>query len=409
MKKILVLLITLIITVLPSNAEIEKISADGAVRLALQHNLALQAKRKEIEVLRQEVKMANALKNPQIQSSILMGPIGRSNASQAGLAVPVEIAKRGVRKKAAIANMKLLENQIRQEELNLKLEVMSAYFDVVYMKSVVAILQEREELFKNMKLLAESKPKNSQNYEIEKLQSDIKHKKQIILLNKAKADLLYAQFHFNKILNLKDTDTMYDTRENSLFQEHISLLDIQLPEYNTIEEVAMKYSYSIRIAYDYIDKSERELAVAKHKVIPDLTVIGGYAGGYLDLPVFYTYRPEVTRAKVVLERAKIDAVSFENKLKFALKEDYNRFKYAKENMAYYKDILKESENIVKMSEKSYADNKTSLLNMFIIENAYQETLNEYISAMQVYYNAYLDLMHNMGHDILLDENALDDL
>lgn len=75
--------------------------------------------------------------------------------------------------------MKLLENQIRQEELNLKLEVMSAYFDVVYMKSVVAILQEREELFKNMKLLAESKPKNSQNYEIEKLQSDIKHKNRL--------------------------------------------------------------------------------------------------------------------------------------------------------------------------------------------------------------------------------------
>ena len=421
MKKIFVLLITLIITVLPSNAEIEKISADGAVRLALQHNLALQAKRKEVEVLRQEVKMANALKNPQVQSTVLMGPIGKLNASQAGLAVPVEIAKRGVRKRAAIANMRLLENQVRQEELNLKLEVMSAYFDVVYMKSVVAILQEREVLFKNMKLIAEKKPKNSQNYEIEKLQSDIKHKKQLVLLNKAKADLLYAQFHFNKILNLKNTDTMYDTRESSLFQEHISLLDIQLPEYDTIEEVAMKYSYSIRIAYDYIDKSERELAVAKHKVIPDLTVIGGYAfsgdgrahggyaGGYLDLPIFYTYRPEVTRAKVVLERAKIDAVSFENKLKFALKEDYNRFKYAKENMAYYKDILKESENIVKMSEKSYANNKTSLLDMLIIENTYQETLNEYISAMKVYYNAYLDLMHNMGHDILLDENSLDDL
>ena len=107
MKKIFVLLITLIITVLPSNAEIEKISADGAVRLALQHNLALQAKRKEVEVLRQEVKMANALKNPQVQSTVLMGPIGKSNASQAGLAVPVEIAKRGVRKRAAIANMRL--------------------------------------------------------------------------------------------------------------------------------------------------------------------------------------------------------------------------------------------------------------------------------------------------------------
>ena len=415
MKKFFFLLLAVIVVSLPSQAEIIKISANDAVKLALQHNLALQAKRKEIAVLEQEVKMANALKNPQLQSTILMGPVGKTNASQAGIAIPLEISKRGVRKKAAIANMKLIENQIRQEELNLKLEVMEAYFDVVYMKSVVAILQQREELFKNMKL------KNSKNYEIEKLQSDIKYKKQLVSLNKAKANLLYSQFNFNKVLNLKDTDVMYDTRESSLFQDHISLLDIQLPEYETIEEVAMKYSYSIRIAYDNIDKSEKELAVAKHKVIPDITVIGGYAfsgdgmlhggyaGGYLDLPVFYSYRPEVKRAKIILERAKIDRVSFENKLKFALKEDYNQFKYAKENMGYYKDILKESDKILKMSEQRYAKGDTQLLNLFIIENSHQEILNEYISAMQVYYNAYLDLIHNMGHDVLLDESSLDDL
>lgn len=408
-------------TFLPANAEIVKISADDAVHLALEHNLELQAKRKEIDILKQEVKMANALKNPQLQSTILVGNIGRSNASQAGVALPVEIAKRGVRKKAAIASMNLLQDEIRQEELNLKLDVMSAYFDVVYMKSVVSVLQQREQLYRKMKQVAESKPKNSPNYEIEKMQSDIKHKKQIISLNKAKANLISAQFHFNKILNLKETDTMYDTRENSLFQEHISLLDIQLPEYQTIEEVAMKYSYSIKIAYDTIDKSERELSVAKHKPIPDLTVLGGYAfsgdgnyhggyvGGYLDLPVLYSYRPEINRAKVVLERAKIDKVSFENKLKFALKEDFNNFKYAKENMGYYKAILKESDNILKMSEQRYADGKTSLLNLFIIENSHQEILNEYISDMQVYYDSYLDLIHNMGHDILLDEKSLDDL
>lgn len=421
MKKIVILFIILITTFLPANADIVKISADDAVHLALEHNLELQAKRKEIDILKQEIKMANALKNPQLQSTVLMGPIGKSNASQAGIALPVEIAKRGVRKKAAIAGLRLLEDEIRQDELNLKLEVMSAYFDVVYMKSVVSILQQREQLYRKMRQVAEAKPKTSVNYEVERLQSDIKHKKQLISLNKAKANLISAQFHFNKILNLKEIDTMYDTRDSSLFQEHISLLDIQLPEYSTVEEVAMKYSYSIKIAYDNIDKSERELAVAKHKPIPDLTVMGGYAfsgdgqshgayvGGYLDMPVLYTYRPEIKRAKIVLDRAKIDKVSFENKLKFALKEDYNNFKYAKENMVYYKAILKESDNILKMSEQRYADGKTSLLNLFIIENSHQEILNEYIADMQVYYDAYLDLMHNMGHDILLDEKSLDDL
>lgn len=421
MQKIFILVITLISIILPANAEVIRISADDAVQLALKQNLALQSKRKQIDILKQEVKIANALKNPEIQSNILTGSIARTNSSQAGIAVPVEIGKRGVRKRAAIAKLNLLENQIRQEELNLKIDVMSAYFDIVYMKTVVGILQQREELFNKMMLLADAKPKNSQNYKIEKLQSDMKHKKQIISLNKAKADLLYAQFKFNDILNLENTDVMYDARETSLFQDHITLLELQLPDYKTIEDVAMKYSYSIRISDDNIAVSRAELSEAKHKIIPDMTLAGGYAfsgdgrtegafiGGSVDMPLFYSYRPEVKRAKIVLERAKIDRVSFENRLKYALKEDYNKFKYAKENINYYKDILKDSEAILEMSGTRYAKGQTALLNIFINENAHKEILTEYINAMQVYYRAYLDLMHNMGHDILLDETVFEDI
>lgn len=421
MKKIFILAITLISVTLPSNAEIIRISADDAVHLALKNNLALQAKRKEIDILKQEVKMANALKNPQLQSNVLMGSIARTNSSQAGIAVPVEIAKRGVRKKAAIAKLNLLENKIKQEELNLKIDVMSAYFDVVYMKTVVSILEQRGELFKDMILLVDNKPKNSKNYEIEKLQSDMKYKKQIISLNKAKADLLYAQFHLNNVLNLEDTTNMYDARETSLFQEHITLLELQLPDYKTVEDVAMKYSYSLRISDDNIVQSRAELSEARHKVIPDMVLAGGYAfsgdgktegafvGGSLDIPLLYSYRPEINRAKIVLERAHIDRLSFENKLKYALKQDYNRFKYAKENMNYYKDILKDSEAILNMSRERYVKGQTALLNVFINENAHKEILNEYINAMQVYYRAYLDLMHNMGHDILLDESVFEDI
>lgn len=421
MKKILILLIMSVAIILPASAEVVRISAEDAVQLALEHNLALQSKRKEADILKQEVKMANALKNPQAQSNILMGSIARTNSSQAGIALPVEIGKRGVRKKAALAKLRMLQDQIRQEELNLKIDVMSAYFDVVYMKTVVAILKQREELYNGMMLIASSKPKTSLNYEIEKLQSDMRHKKQIILLNKAKADLLCAQFHLNEVLNLKNADVMYDARETSLFQDHITLLELDIPEYKTIEEIAMKFSYSIRISDDNIEKSKAELVEARHKVIPDVTLAGGYAfsgdgktqgayvGGSLDLPILYSYKPEVSRAKIVLERAKIDRVSFENQLKFALKQDFNRFKYAKENMNYYKDILKDSETIMKMSGDRYAKGHTALLNVFINENAHREILNEYINAMQVYYRSYLDLMHNVGHDLLLDESVFEDI
>lgn len=62
MKKIVILFAVFIITFLPAKADIIKVSADDAVHLALENNLELQAKRKEIDILKQEVKMANALK-----------------------------------------------------------------------------------------------------------------------------------------------------------------------------------------------------------------------------------------------------------------------------------------------------------------------------------------------------------
>lgn len=87
MKKIVTLLIIAVITILPASAEVVRISADDAVKLAIENNLALQSKRKNADILKQEVKMANALKNPQLQSNILMGSIARTNSSQAGLSL----------------------------------------------------------------------------------------------------------------------------------------------------------------------------------------------------------------------------------------------------------------------------------------------------------------------------------
>ena len=62
MKKIILLFVLISITILPANADIVKISATDAVHLALENNLELQAKRKEIDILKQEVKMANAFR-----------------------------------------------------------------------------------------------------------------------------------------------------------------------------------------------------------------------------------------------------------------------------------------------------------------------------------------------------------
>lgn len=418
MKKAIITFILFIMACLPAYSDIQHITLDQAVSLALENNLDLKSKRKQAEELEQDIKIANALKNPQFQSNFLMGRVTRGNSSQFGMNVPVEIGKRGIRKKIAQTDLDIVQKEIRAKELDLKIEVMRNYFSVIYAKSVVKILQDREKLFKNMQVISEQRPKNSPNYKLNVLQSQIKYQKQVVFLNRAKANLLVAQFELNNSLNIKNSNTMYDTVETSLFANNLSILDLNLLPYQEIEDTAMKYSYSLSIAQDNIQRNEQKITEAKHKRIPDIAVGGGYAyqtahqtggdalpGAYVgvsaDIPLFYFYNPEVKKAKITLERSSIDRDSFENHLKYALKEDYNKFKYSKENVAYYSTILKESQTILDEHTKRYEKGQSTLLNLLQVETMHQETLRDYIDAVQRYYGAYLDLMHNVGHEVLL--------
>lgn len=423
MKKIVITLFLLFSICLPSSSQVVHITLDNAVNLALENNLDLKSKRKKAEELQQEIKIANALKNPRFESNFLIGRVTRGNSSQFGLSVPVEVAKRGIRKKIAQTNLDIVEKEIKASEHDIKIEIMKNYFNILYLKSVVLIFQEREKLFKNLKTIAEQKSKKYVNYDVDILQADMKYKRQLVYLNKAKADLLIAQFKLNDTINIKNSENMYDTIEDSLFINDLSLLNLTLLPYQTIEDTAMKYSYSLAIAESNITKSEQEVTQAKRQRIPNLTVGGGTAyqtahqtggdslpGAYIaigaDIPILYSYSPDIKKAKIVLERSNIDKDSFENHLRYALKQDYNEFKYAKANMEHYKNILSESQKLMNTYSKRYEKGQTSLQNFIQVETMHQETLKDYIGAAQAYYDSYLNLMHNVGHDILMTNQNL---
>lgn len=423
MKKIVITLFLLFSICLPSSSQIVHITLDNAVNLALENNLDLKSKRKKAEELQQEIKIANALKNPRFESNFLIGRVTRGNSSQFGLSVPVEVAKRGIRKKIAQTNLDIVEKEIKASEHDIKIEIMKNYFNILYLKSVVLIFQEREKLFKNLKTIAEQKSKKYVNYDVDILQADMKYKRQLVYLNKAKADLLIAQFKLNDTINIKNSENMYDTIEESLFINDLSLLNLTLLPYQTIEDTAMKYSYSLAIAESNITKSEQEVTQAKRQRIPNLTIGGGTAyqtahqtggdslpGAYIaigaDIPILYSYSPDIKKAKIVLERSSIDKDSFENHLRYALKQDYNEFKYAKANMEHYKNILSESQKLMNTYSKRYEKGQTSLQNFIQVETMHQETLRDYIGAAQAYYDSYLNLMHNVGHDILMTNQNL---
>ena len=420
MKRFLITILTIFLCETCTLANVVNVDLDKMIQIGLSENCELKIKRMELKAAEKDIKIANRLKNPELQSNIVMGNVALGNSSQAGISLPIEVLKRGPRKKAAELEYSIKETELKQFEHNFKLQIMKAYFDVLYAKSVYSIHEERLKLFKNLVKITTDKPKYP-SYEIDNLKADIQYAQQLIEVNRAKSNLFAKQFELNKILNTGNDKIMYDTKESSLMG-HWAFLNIKLPDYDFLENIALQYSYMVKISEKTIDKSEAELTIAKRNRIPDVSVAGGYAwqahrnapndfggafvGFGMDLPILYNYTPDIQKAQIFLERSKANKKAYEHQLKYELKKDFNTFKYSAENMEHSKKILEDSEKIVKLSTEGYIKGKNSYTDLVINENGHQEVLSQYLTAMSRHFYSYLELMQDIGHDILIEEELL---
>ena len=378
--------------------------------MALEGNIELQEQRKNLGISKYAVKKAGAFKNPQFQTNLLIGPIAKGNSSQIGLMLPIEVLKRGERKKAALSELNYTQNKIKDYEFKLNLRVRTSYFNLLIAKSELKILEERKELLEELLEISKKKSKTSPNYEIDVLQADMRLKKLLVQINRAQADIRTAQYSFNKVLNLANNPTLYDSKEDSVFGQEF-FTKLELPSYEELESIAFNNRYDIKMSEAKIIKAKRDLSVITKQRIPDLYVAGGYAfahdgtsgayvGAGVDIPSLYRYTPEIESAKLELDKAQLEYNSIINITKNVIHTNHDKFIMAQENVEHYKSILDESNKILNLSKQRYSKGQTSLTNLIIVEHSHQELLNEFIDAMKEYYNAYMALLQELGLDNL---------
>ena len=421
MKRFILTLVFLALNFLPAKSAVVNADLDEIIQVGLINNQDIKIKRLELGIAEKDIKIANRLQNPELQSNVVIGNVALGNCSQAGLSLPIEVLKRGIRKKVAQEKFSIKETELKQFEHNLKLQIMQAYFDVLYAKSIYRIQEGRLRLFESLVQITTDRPKHS-SYEIDNLKADIQYATQKIAVNRARSDMLAKQFELNKVLNTGMEDIMYDTKESSLLEEDWKFLSFKIPDYDFLERTALKYSYMIKLSDLDINKSHLELKEAKHQRIPDVSLAGGYAwqyhrnasprcggafvGGGMNLPILYNYTPDIQKSELYLKRSKASKKAYEYQLKYELKKDYNIFKYSAENLEYSKEILADSKKIVELSTKRYVEAKNNYSDLIVNANAHQEVLTQYLEIMSRHFYSYLELMQDIGHDILIEEEVL---
>ena len=402
---------------------VKKVYLNEAIDAALKNNIDLQAAQIEINIAKNNIKVANRLQNPSLDVFYFMGAAGRGEPRQIGASQNIEIAKRSARKKLAESNLELVEKNVDYTTFDLKMDVREAYINLVAAKSILETLSQQQELQEELLEIAKNRVKSHQAPDIDVIQAEIALNQIITQVNTARVNVKSALTNFNKMIN-DPNDIVYDSKDN-IFSEENNFAemmtpppDFQFPPFSLILKSALNNRYDIKIVKQEIDLAEKNLTVVARQRIPDIELMGGYGyipGSYADngnfnngayagaslvnIPLFYNYSPEIQNAALKLRQAELKYTSVKNKAVKDVSAAYERFLTAAENLNHYESkIVKGSEELINTSKDSYEAGKSDITALIVMKQSYKSIIIGYAQALAEYYNSWTNFLREVNDE-----------
>ena len=424
MKKFLIsILILLICPSCFAQQELKKISLQEALDIAVENNIDYKASKMNINIAENKVKESNRLQNPEINTFFNIGEIGKGEPQATGISEKIEIAKRDARKKLAQSNLELTKQNLEYTEFDLKMDVREAYVNLVAAKEILIVLEQRQKLLNDLLAIEKKRVAADEVEEIDVIQTEIALNQLVIQVNTQKANVKSAMYNFNKVINVNNkTSIKYDAEDDNFSDkdDFIALLSPKpiekLPEFNSIAQNSLKNRYDIKIAKQQIEVSKKNLIYVTRQRIPDIELQGGYSfitqgmsdsgrsinGAYagasiVNIPLFYSYKPEIQNAKMQVDQAELHYMSVQNKAMNDLQSAYEKFVTAKINLNYYNDnLLKNSNELIKVAKKNYSTGKSTLTTLIVMEQSYRSIVAGYTYALADYYKCWIDFLREVN-------------
>lgn len=399
--------------------EITKISIQEAIDIAVENSMELQSQKLNVQIAKNNIKAANRLQNPSIDTNWMIGSAGKGNPHGIGVTQMIEVFKRKHRKKSAQASFEVSDETARYKNFDLKMDVREAYINLVSAKTIVDSLEIEEKSLLEINRLVKERYKAGKASETDVIQSDISINHIKTQLNTARTNIMAARFQFNSVM---DTDPIYDSIVESFEEDgHFDKLltpspKTQLPGFSDILALAEQNRYDLKIAQKEIEVAKNNLKIETSKRVPDIEIGGGYlfqpigmsgeAGRYLNgayvnanivnLPILYNFAPEIKNAKLEIEKAELKYAAAQNNAFANLSSAYEKLVNAQTNLNYYTDsLIEDSKRMMKTSKKNYEEGKTDLTPLILIEQSYRSIIIGYTTALTQYYSAYINFLREV--------------
>ena len=409
----------------------DKLNIHEAIELALEKNVDLNQIRKDHEIAKNNIKIANRLQNPSFEMDYGIGNTNKGNPQQIGISQVIELGKRSPRKKKAQVELRLSDDSIKAAEFEVKMDVREAFIRLAAAKSKLKNIHDQKEIILKLVSISETKIEpNTPDMDI--MPSKIVLNQFILKENNARAAVLAAKYDFNKALNVnrsQEDNTFYDIEDDDLqddgFVSHLTPSPKSvMPKFDDVALSAYEKRYDLKIAKNEIEAAKKNLDITIRQRIPDIEVGGGYAymssyqnegngmisGAYakanlVNLPLLYNYSPEIKNAKLQLEQAQLHYESTKNKATTSLMSAYEKFIIAQKNLNYYNsDLISNSKEILKIAAQNYAQEKSDVTSLVFVQQSYSEIMDAYIDSLCNYYISWINFLREYN-DETIDMNV----
>lgn len=398
--------------------ELYEITLPDALEYIKTHSPRLMIREMDVQTARNRIHQANRLQNPTLTSASNIGKAGDGNPQQLVVSEVIEIGKRHPRKKLAESEYELSLRALERAKFDLAMNVRDAYIDLVGAKTILKVISEHQNMIAELKLVAENKLKHGIGSEMDVFQTMISYNQLEIEKNSAEVNVNTAITDLNRVIYRKDAD--YNSTSNVFAYDFKELLvpepSIELPSLEELLETHLENCFDVKIAKQEINVAEKRLTTVLKNRVPDLAVTGGweyqekyrsasggfYSGGFagvslINIPLLYTFKPEINNAKIALEQANLRYDSEINETIKNIASAYSSFNTAKANLNEYNNkLLGDSIVLIEYAKENFEKGKSDLIALIVMEKCYKDISIGYTKALVEYSKTWTDLLRALN-------------
>ncbi|MBW3519736.1 CusA/CzcA family heavy metal efflux RND transporter [Flavobacterium sp. NKUCC04_CG] len=295
------------------------------------------------------------------------------------------------KKKLVQANYSVEDAQSNWDKTKISYGVSNSYYQVIYLKNRVALLQQLDSLYQNFSYASQRKFELGETNYLEKITSQAKYQQVKVQLNQLKKELQMENLRLQALV--QDPDSIEVNKSHLEWEFNIEDQAIQQQYQQLLEAKSGQWSATIKQNRQaYMPDLTLEYFQGTNKHLPQ--AMSGFQIG-LAIPLFYgETKAQLKASKLAAEGWELERENLQIGMEQFVKNQQMEIVKAKEGMDYFKSFGKQmADELFKVGAMSYQNGAIDFFQYISsIENALA-LRQEYLENQLLYIQANLNLYY----------------